>query len=70
VSYRQPLGRAPACRLLEEKGIKVVIVANLLSSESTGSPRAVQIFRRNMPCPHDIGMIGFLTVPRAKLTDK
>jgi hypothetical protein len=70
VSYHQPLGRAPACRLTEEKGIKVVIARNLLSSESTGLPRAVRIFRRNMPCPHHIGMIGFLTVPRAKLMDK
>jgi hypothetical protein len=59
----------PACRLLG-KSIKVVTVAELLTSESSGSPSAVQIFRRNMPCPHDMGMPGFLTVLSVKLMDK
>ncbi|OBG31951.1 MULTISPECIES: fatty acyl-AMP ligase [Mycolicibacter] len=97
----------PAAPVLEEKGLKVVTVADLLAAEpidpeeageddlalmqltsgSTGSPKAVQITHRNiysnaeamfisaeydvekdvmiswLPCFHDMGMIGFLTVP-------
>lgn len=97
----------PAAPVLEEKGLKVVTVADLLEAEpidpeeageddlalmqltsgSTGSPKAVQITHRNiysnaeamfisaeydvekdvmvswLPCFHDMGMIGFLTVP-------
>ncbi|MCV7382775.1 fatty acyl-AMP ligase [Mycolicibacter longobardus] len=96
-----------AAPVLEEKGLKVVTVADLLAAEpidpeeageddlalmqltsgSTGSPKAVQITHRNiysnaeamfisaeydvekdvmvswLPCFHDMGMIGFLTVP-------
>ncbi|CAJ1497343.1 fatty acyl-AMP ligase [[Mycobacterium] burgundiense] len=97
----------PAAPVLEEKGVKVLTVAELLKSEpidpvetgeddlalmqltsgSTGSPKAVHITHRNLwanaeamfigaeydvdkdvmvswlPCFHDMGMIGFLTVP-------
>ncbi len=93
--------------VLEEKGVKVLLVADLLESEpidpietgeddlalmqltsgSTGSPKAVQITHRNiysnaeamfvgaeydvekdvmvswLPCFHDMGMVGFLTIP-------
>ena len=93
--------------MLEEKGIKVLTVADLLAfdpidpievgeddlalmqltSGSTGSPKAVQITHRNihsnaeamfigaeydvdkdvmvswLPCFHDMGMVGFLTIP-------
>ncbi|KLO31542.1 long-chain fatty acid--CoA ligase [Mycolicibacter heraklionensis] len=96
-----------AAPVLEEKGLKVVTVTDLLAAEpidpeeageddlalmqltsgSTGSPKAVQITHRNiysnaeamfisaeydvekdvmvswLPCFHDMGMIGFLTVP-------
>ncbi|KLO32432.1 fatty acyl-AMP ligase [Mycobacterium haemophilum] len=97
----------PAMPVLEERGIKVVTVEQLLAADpvdpietdeddlalmqltsgSTGSPKAVQITHRNvhsnaeamfigaqydvekdvmvswLPCFHDMGMIGFLTVP-------
>ncbi len=97
----------PAAPVLEERGIKVLTVEQLLAcdpidpvetgeddlalmqltSGSTGSPKAVQITHRNvysnaeamfigaqydvetdvmvswLPCFHDMGMIGFLTVP-------
>ena len=93
--------------MLEEKGIKVLTVADLLAADpidpvevgeddlalmqltsgSTGSPKAVQITHRNiysnaeamfigaeydvdkdvmvswLPCFHDMGMVGFLTIP-------
>ncbi|HTM84474.1 MAG TPA: fatty acyl-AMP ligase [Mycobacterium sp.] len=96
-----------AVPVLQEKGLKVLTVADLLAHEpidpvetgeddlalmqltsgSTGSPKAVQITHRNiysnaeamfisaeydvdkdvmiswLPCFHDMGMIGFLTVP-------
>ncbi|HET6734007.1 fatty acyl-AMP ligase [Mycobacterium sp.] len=96
-----------AIPVLEEKGIKVLTVADLMASEpidpvevgeddlalmqltsgSTGSPKAVQITHRNiysnaeamfigaeydvdtdvmvswLPCFHDMGMVGFLTIP-------
>ncbi len=96
-----------AAPVLEEKGLKVLTVADLLDSApidpvetgeddlalmqltsgSTGSPKAVHITHRNLhsnaeamfigaeyevekdvmvswlPCFHDMGMIGFLTVP-------
>ena len=96
-----------AVPVLEEKGIKVLTVADLLAGDpidpvdtdeddlalmqltsgSTGSPKAVQITHRNiysnaeamfigaeydvkkdvmvswLPCFHDMGMVGFLTVP-------
>jgi fatty-acyl-CoA synthase len=96
-----------AVPVLEERGIKVLTVEQLLASNpidpidtdeddlalmqltsgSTGSPKAVQITHRNvysnaeamfvgakanverdvmvswLPCFHDMGMIGFLTVP-------
>ncbi|MEB3023587.1 fatty acyl-AMP ligase [[Mycobacterium] crassicus] len=96
-----------AMPVLQEKGLKVLTVADLLAHEpidpveageddlalmqltsgSTGSPKAVQITHRNiysnaeamfisaeydvekdvmvswLPCFHDMGMIGFLTVP-------
>ncbi|MGC2655081.1 MAG: fatty acyl-AMP ligase [Mycobacterium sp.] len=97
-----------AAPVLEERGIKVLTVDQLLTSDpvdpietgeddlalmqltsgSTGSPKAVQITHRNiysnaeamfvgakmdpsgndvmlswLPCFHDMGMIGFLTVP-------
>ena len=96
-----------AVPVLEERGIKVLTVEQLLASKpidpidtdeddlalmqltsgSTGSPKAVQITHRNvysnaeamfvgakanvekdvmvswLPCFHDMGMIGFLTVP-------
>ncbi|MCV7430792.1 fatty acyl-AMP ligase [Mycolicibacterium bacteremicum] len=96
-----------AIPVLEEKGIKVLKVADLLAAEpidpvetgeddlalmqltsgSTGSPKAVQITHRNihsnaeamfigaeydvdtdvmvswLPCFHDMGMVGFLTIP-------
>ncbi|OIN79018.1 fatty acyl-AMP ligase [Mycobacterium malmoense] len=96
-----------AIPVLEEKGIKVLTVADLLASDpidpvevgeddlalmqltsgSTGSPKAVQITHRNiysnaeamfigaeydvdkdvmvswLPCFHDMGMVGFLTIP-------
>ena len=97
-----------AVPVLQEKGIEVVTIEQLLASEptdpidtdeddlalmqltsgSTGSPKAVQITHRNvysnaeamfigakmdpsgndvmlswLPCFHDMGMIGFLTVP-------
>lgn len=96
-----------AMPVLQEKGLKVLTVADLLAAEpidpveageddlalmqltsgSTGSPKAVQITHRNiysnaeamfisaeydvekdvmvswLPCFHDMGMIGFLTVP-------
>jgi len=96
-----------AIPVLEEKGIKVLQVADLLASDpidsvevgeddlalmqltsgSTGSPKAVQITHRNiysnaeamfigaqydvdtdvmvswLPCFHDMGMVGFLTIP-------
>ncbi|CAJ1580257.1 fatty acyl-AMP ligase [[Mycobacterium] wendilense] len=96
-----------AAPVLEEKGLKVLTVAELLESApidpvetaeddlalmqltsgSTGSPKAVHITHRNLysnaeamfigaeyevdkdvmvswlPCFHDMGMIGFLTVP-------
>src|ERR1700722_4067051 len=96
-----------AIPVLEEKGIKVIKIGDLLESDpidpvetgeddlammqltsgSTGSPKAVQITHRNLvsnaeamfvgarynvdtdvivswlPCFHDMGMIGFLTVP-------
>ncbi|ORJ62809.1 fatty acyl-AMP ligase [Mycobacterium simiae] len=96
-----------AIPVLEEKGIKVLTVTDLLASEpvdpvevgeddlalmqltsgSTGSPKAVQITHRNiysnaeamfvgaqydidkdvmvswLPCFHDMGMVGFLTIP-------
>ncbi|HEY7052226.1 MAG TPA: fatty acyl-AMP ligase [Mycobacterium sp.] len=97
----------PAAPVLEERGVKVLTVEQLLASEpidpietdeddvalmqltsgSTGSPKAVVITHRNvysnaeamfigaeydvdrdvmvswLPCFHDMGMIGFLTVP-------
>lgn len=97
----------PAAPVLEERGIKVLTVEQLLAcdpidpvetgeddlalmqltSGSTGSPKAVQVTHRNvysnaeamfigaqydvekdvmvswLPCFHDMGMIGFLTVP-------
>jgi fatty-acyl-CoA synthase len=93
--------------VLEEKGVTVLLVSDLLESEpidpietgeddlalmqltsgSTGSPKAVQITHRNidsnaeamfvgarynvetdvmvswLPCFHDMGMVGFLTIP-------
>src|SRR6185437_9169225 len=96
-----------AIPVLEEKGIKVLQVADLLASDpidsidvgeddlalmqltsgSTGSPKAVEITHRNiysnaeamfigaeydvdkdvmvswLPCFHDMGMVGFLTIP-------
>jgi fatty-acyl-CoA synthase len=96
-----------AIPVLEEKGVKVLQVADLLASDpidpievgeddlalmqltsgSTGSPKAVQITHRNiysnaeamfigaqydvdtdvmvswLPCFHDMGMVGFLTIP-------
>src|SRR5882757_88853 len=96
-----------AIPVLEEKGIKVIKIGDLLESEpidpvetdeddlalmqltsgSTGSPKAVQITHRNvhsnaeamfigaqydvtkdvmvswLPCFHDMGMVGFLTIP-------
>ncbi|AHC27084.1 MULTISPECIES: fatty acyl-AMP ligase [Mycobacteriaceae] len=96
-----------AIPVLEDKGIKVLKVADLLAAEpidpvetgeddlalmqltsgSTGSPKAVQITHRNihsnaeamfigaeydvdtdvmvswLPCFHDMGMVGFLTIP-------
>lgn len=96
-----------AIPVLEEKGIKVLVVSDLLAAEpidpletgeddlalmqltsgSTGSPKAVQITHRNifsnaeamfigaeydvntdvmvswLPCFHDMGMVGFLTIP-------
>jgi fatty-acyl-CoA synthase len=96
-----------AAPVLQEKGVKVLTVAELLEAEptdpvdtdeddlalmqltsgSTGSPKAVHITHRNLysnaeamfvgaeydvekdvmvswlPCFHDMGMIGFLTVP-------
>src|SRR5215208_4699563 len=96
-----------AIPVLEEKGIKVLQVGELLASDpidpvdvgeddlalmqltsgSTGSPKAVQITHRNiysnaeamfigaeydvekdvmvswLPCFHDMGMVGFLTIP-------
>lgn len=96
-----------AIPVLEEKGITVLTVADLLASDpidpvevgeddlalmqltsgSTGSPKAVQITHRNiysnaeamfigaqydvdkdvmvswLPCFHDMGMVGFLTIP-------
>jgi len=96
-----------AIPVLEEKGIEVLTVADLLASDpidpidvgeddlalmqltsgSTGSPKAVQITHRNiysnaeamfigaqydvdkdvmvswLPCFHDMGMVGFLTIP-------
>jgi fatty-acyl-CoA synthase len=97
----------PAVPVLEEHGVNVVTVEQLLAADpidpvdtdeddlalmqltsgSTGSPKAVQITHRNLysnaeamfvgakydvdkdvmvswlPCFHDMGMIGFLTVP-------
>jgi fatty-acyl-CoA synthase len=71
-----------AIPVLEEKGIQVLTVGDLL-----GSPKAVQITHRNiysnaeamfigaqyevetdvmvswLPCFHDMGMVGFLTIP-------
>lgn len=96
-----------AAPVLEEKGIKVLVIEDLmafdpidpvetgeddlalmqLTSGSTGSPKAVQITHRNihsnaeamfigaeyevdrdvmvswLPCFHDMGMVGFLTIP-------
>lgn len=96
-----------AIPVLEEKGLLVLTVADLLTAEpidpidvgedelalmqltsgSTGSPKAVQITHRNihsnaeamfigaeydvtkdvmvswLPCFHDMGMVGFLTIP-------
>src|ERR1700730_3524055 len=96
-----------AIPVLEEKGVKVLIIGDLLEGEpidpvetdeddlalmqltsgSTGSPKAVQITHRNiysnaeamfigaeydvdkdvmvswLPCFHDMGMVGFLTIP-------
>ncbi|HYY01270.1 MAG TPA: fatty acyl-AMP ligase, partial [Mycobacterium sp.] len=96
-----------AIPVLEEKGIKVLKIGDLLEGEpidpvetdeddlalmqltsgSTGSPKAVQITHRNvysnaeamfigaeydvdkdvmvswLPCFHDMGMVGFLTIP-------
>jgi fatty-acyl-CoA synthase len=96
-----------AIPVLEEKGITVLVIADLLAAEpidpvetdeddlalmqltsgSTGSPKAVHITHRNiysnaeamfigakydvetdvmvswLPCFHDMGMVGFLTVP-------
>ncbi len=96
-----------AVPVLQEKGVKVLTIEQLLASDatdpidtdeddlalmqltsgSTGSPKAVQITHRNvysnaeamfiaaeydvekdvmvswLPCFHDMGMIGFLTVP-------
>ncbi|HVQ86335.1 MAG TPA: fatty acyl-AMP ligase [Mycobacterium sp.] len=96
-----------AIPVLEEKGLQVLTVADLLASDpidpievgeddlalmqltsgSTGSPKAVQITHRNiysnaeamfigaeydvdkdvmvswLPCFHDMGMVGFLTIP-------
>ncbi|KRD09533.1 long-chain fatty acid--CoA ligase [Mycobacterium sp. Root265] len=96
-----------AIPVLEEKGIKVLVVSDLLAADpidpletgeddlalmqltsgSTGSPKAVQITHRNifsnaeamfigaeydvntdvmvswLPCFHDMGMVGFLTIP-------
>jgi fatty-acyl-CoA synthase len=96
-----------AAPVLEERGVKVLTVDQLLTSDpvdpvetgeddlalmqltsgSTGSPKAVQITHRNihsnaeamfigaqynvdkdvmvswLPCFHDMGMIGFLTIP-------
>ncbi|AMO63161.1 acyl-CoA synthetase (AMP-forming)/AMP-acid ligase II [Mycolicibacterium phlei] len=97
----------PAIPVLEEKGVQVLKVGELLESDptdpidvgeddlalmqltsgSTGSPKAVQITHRNiysnaeamfvgaqydvekdvmvswLPCFHDMGMVGFLTIP-------
>src|SRR6201995_3242326 len=102
-----------AIPVLEEKGVKVLTVADLLASDpidpvevdeddlalmqltsgSTGSPKAVQITHRNiysnaeamfigaqydvdkdvmvswLPCFHDMGMVGFLTIPMYFLRD-
>jgi len=96
-----------AIPVLEERGVQVLTVADLLASDpadpvdvgeddlalmqltsgSTGSPKAVQITHRNiysnaeamfigaqydvdkdvmvswLPCFHDMGMVGFLTIP-------
>ncbi|MET0702011.1 MAG: fatty acyl-AMP ligase [Mycobacterium sp.] len=96
-----------AIPVLEEKGVTVLVIADLLAAEpidpvetdeddlalmqltsgSTGSPKAVHITHRNiysnaeamfigakydvetdvmvswLPCFHDMGMVGFLTVP-------
>ncbi|MCV7227808.1 fatty acyl-AMP ligase [Mycolicibacterium komossense] len=96
-----------AAPVLEEKGIKVLVIEELMAHEgidpvetgeddlalmqltsgSTGSPKAVQITHRNihsnaeamfigaqyeverdvmvswLPCFHDMGMVGFLTIP-------
>ncbi|CKO51510.1 acyl-CoA synthetase (AMP-forming)/AMP-acid ligase II [Mycobacterium tuberculosis] len=96
-----------AIPILEQKGMQVLTVADLLASDpigpievgeddlalmqltsgSTGSPKAVQITHRNiysnaeamfvgaqydvdkdvmvswLPCFHDMGMVGFLTIP-------
>ncbi len=96
-----------AAPVLEEKGIKVLVIEDLMAAEpidpvetgeddlalmqltsgSTGSPKAVQITHRNihsnaeamfigaeyevdrdvmvswLPCFHDMGMVGFLTIP-------
>ncbi len=96
-----------AVPVLEEAGVKVLTIADLLASDpidpietgeddlalmqltsgSTGSPKAVQITHRNvysnaeamfigaqydvekdvmvswLPCFHDMGMVGFLTIP-------
>ncbi|MDT5013523.1 MAG: fatty-acyl-CoA synthase, partial [Mycobacterium sp.] len=96
-----------AIPVLEEKGINVITVTDLLAADpidpvdvgeddlalmqltsgSTGSPKAVQITHRNiysnaeamfigaqydidrdvmvswLPCFHDMGMVGFLTIP-------
>ncbi|BBZ51293.1 polyketide synthase [Mycobacterium heidelbergense] len=96
-----------AIPVLEEKGIRVLTIADLLAADpidpvevgeddlalmqltsgSTGSPKAVQITHRNihsnaeamfigaqydvdkdvmvswLPCFHDMGMVGFLTIP-------
>ena len=96
-----------AAPVLEERGIKVLVIADLMAHEgidpvetgeddlalmqltsgSTGSPKAVQITHRNihsnaeamfigaqyevdrdvmvswLPCFHDMGMVGFLTIP-------
>src|ERR1700741_4910832 len=102
-----------AIPVLEEKGLKVLPIADLLASDpigpievgeddlalmqltsgSTGSPKAVQITHRNiysnaeamfigaqydvdkdvmiswLPCFHDMGMVGFLTIPMYFLRD-
>jgi fatty-acyl-CoA synthase len=96
-----------AIPVLEEKGVTVLVIADLLSADpvepvetgeddlalmqltsgSTGSPKAVHITHRNiysnaeamfigaeydvesdvmvswLPCFHDMGMVGFLTIP-------